>query len=155
MYLRVPPHQVPAPDEWIAEMATQRTTHHMPRAPFSLSLPQPASVLQSPAVRTGTLMATFGVLLGIGVVVLEEQQGVAFGIGLLIGMVMLPWLLALLSSPSHLLLPPGGMCALILGTGVEVALAGLYSGRVIPLLSGLALAVGSLTIWIASSVMKR
>jgi hypothetical protein len=101
------------------------------------------------------LMTTFGVLLGIGTVLLEEQQGVAFGVGLTIGLVLLPWLLAMLPGSSHLLTPPVGLCALLLGSGVQVALAGLYSGRTIPLVIGSMVVIGSLTIWMAATVSQR
>jgi hypothetical protein len=47
------------------------------------------------------------------------------------------------------------LCALLLGAGVQVALAGLYSGRTIPVAIGALVAVGSVTIWIAATMFNR
>jgi hypothetical protein len=119
----------------------------------SPTYPLTSAVLFSPGVRTGIMMSTFGALLGIGTVWLEEQQGLAFGLGLTIGIALLPWLLTLVPSSAHLLPQPGGMCALVLGSGVQVALAGLYSGRMIPLAIGSTLVISAITVWVAASVV--
>ena len=136
-------------------MAIQRTTFPMSRKSPPIALPQPGSLVHSPAIRTGAMMTACGILLGIGTVVLEEQQTVPFGVGLTIGIVMLPWLLALLPSPARFLPQPGGMCALLLGAGMQVASAGLYSGRAIVLGAGVLLAIASVTVWTAASITRN
>lgn len=113
-----------------------------------------ASTLISPGVRTGILMATFGALMGIATVWLEEQDHLAFGLGLTIGIALLPWLLTLMPASSQLLPQPGGICSLVLGSGVLVGLAGLYSGRSMPLAIGTAIALGAIVVWVGAAMQQ-
>ena len=105
----------------------------------------------SPGARTGIAMASIGAILAIATVWLEEQQVLDFAIGLTIGIALMPWIMSFMPSASRMLPQPGAICALVLGGGMLVSLAGLYSGRSVPFAVGGFLALTSLVVWIAAS----
>lgn len=105
----------------------------------------------TPGTSVGFAMASVGTLLAIAIVWLEEQQALEFAVGVTIGIALLPWILAFLPSAARLIPQPGGVCAIALGSGVLVGMAGLYSGRTIPFLIGAALALVAMTVWTVAS----
>ena len=96
-------------------------------------------------------MASIGTILAMATVWLEEEKHLDFAVGLTIGIALLPWIMTYMPSTSKLLPQPGAICALILGSGVLVALAGLYSGRPYPLAIGGLLAITATVVWVGAS----
>jgi hypothetical protein len=96
-------------------------------------------------------MASIGAALAIATVWLDERQMLDFGVGLTIGIALMPWIMSFMPSTNKLLPQPGAICALVLGGGILVSLAGLYSGRPVPFGVGGFLALTSLVVWIAAS----
>ena len=105
----------------------------------------------SPGVRTGIAMATTGAILAIATVWLEDRQHLNFAVGLTIGIALMPWIMTMMPSHTRMLPQPGAICALVLGGGMLVALAGLYSGRLVPFGIGSSLALTALVVWIAAT----
>jgi energy-converting hydrogenase Eha subunit B len=99
-------------------------------------------------------MASFGAVLAIATVWLEEQHNLDFAVGLTIGIALLPWLMTLMPAGARLLPQPGAICALVLGSGVLVSLAGLYSGRPAHFSAGAVLAITAITIWVAATIRE-
>lgn len=114
-------------------------------------LPTPAQVLASPNIRTGSLMVTAGAAMAMLTVWLEETRQLDFAIGLTIGLALMPWVMTLVSATSRMLPQPGAICAIVLGSGTYLALAGLFSGRAVAVAIGGMVCVAALTIWIVAS----
>jgi hypothetical protein len=100
-------------------------------------------------------MASFGALLAIATVWLEENHHLDFAVSLTVGIALLPWLMTFMPAGGKLLPQPGAICALVLGSGVLVSLAGLYSGRPIHFSTGTVLAITAVTIWVAATIRER
>ncbi|MEJ7837651.1 MAG: hypothetical protein WKF81_02485 [Thermomicrobiales bacterium] len=118
-------------------------------------LPTPGQVLASPSVRTGALMVSTGVVLAMLMVWLEDTRQLDFAIGLTIGFALMPWLMTFVSATSRMLPQPGAICAIVLGSGTYLALAGLFSDRPVAFGIGGGVIVGALTVWIAASRSRQ
>src|SRR5690349_5114377 len=112
-------------------MAMQRTLPMPRRIPHT-----PPRRIVSVSARTGLAMSSFGAMLAIATVWLEEHQNLDFAVGLTIGIALLPWIMTFMPAGWKLLPQPGALCALVLSGGVLVGLAGLYSGRTIHFSTG-------------------
>ena len=129
-------------------MAAQRSTFPISNRPS----PGTQRSVVSPSAQTGMTMASVGAILAIATVWLEEMGRIEFGVGLTIGIALMPWVMTFIPSTASRLLPqPGAMCSILLGSGILVSLAGLFSERAIPSGIGAVIALTALTIWIAAS----
>lgn len=103
------------------------------------------------SVRIGIALASVGAMFAMATVWLEDRGQLDFPVGLTLGMAMMPWVITALPSSWKMLPQPGAICAIALGVGTHIGLAGLYSGRTIAFGIGGAVVLAAQTFWIAAT----
>jgi hypothetical protein len=111
-------------------------------------------------VRTRDLLTPFmmmsaGLALAMAVVMLDSAGTLAYPLGLIGGIAVLPWIVAAIPVSSHYRASEQGFNSLVMTIGMFVGFSGLTAGYIWPFIAGLAVVGVSLTMWAVSRRFER
>lgn len=104
---------------------------------------------------TPLLTVATGVVLAIAVVMLESAGALAYPLGLVGGIALLPWIVTAIPVSARYRVSDQGFRSLVMSVAVFVSLSGLYSGRFWPFVVGLGLLGVSVTLWLVGRRFER
>lgn len=96
-----------------------------------------------------------GVVLAIAVVMLESAGALAYPLGLIGGIALLPWIVTAIPVSARYRASEQGFRSLVLSIAVFVSLSGLYAGHLWPFVAGLGLLGVGITLWIVGRRLER
>lgn len=96
-----------------------------------------------------------GVVLAIAVVALESARVLAYPLGLVGGIAILPWIVTVIPVSARYRASDQGFRSLVMSVAVFVSLSGLYSGRFWPFVAGLGLLGVGIALWIVDRRLER
>lgn len=106
-------------------------------------------------VLTPLMMMSAGAVLAIAVVLLDAAQKLAYPIGLIGGIALLPWIISAIPVSSRYRANEQGLTGLVMTVAVFVSMSGLYSGRLWAFVGGLALLSVSVAVWAVGRRFER
>jgi hypothetical protein len=104
---------------------------------------------------TPFMMMSVGVAMAMVVVMLDSAGTLAYPLGLIGGIAVLPWIVAAIPVSSRYRASEQGFSSLVMTLGVFVGFSGLTAGHVWPFVAGLAVAGVALTMWAVARRVER
>ena len=104
---------------------------------------------------TPLLTIATGAVLAIAVVMLESAGALAYPLGLIGGIALLPWIVTAIPVSARYRASEQGFRSLVLSIAAFVSLSGLYAGHFWPFVAGLGLLGVGIALWIVGRRLER